>query len=127
MAEMRSVKRERAVGRENTEAARQLRRTLTPAEKALWEAIRDRRLEGLKFRRQQPIGPFIVDFCCVERGFAIELDGSVHDAQAEYDAGRTEHLEAYGYAVLRFSNHDVLNNINAVLDVIRTALSEVGP
>ncbi|MDR7193926.1 endonuclease domain-containing protein [Luteimonas terrae] len=95
--------------------ARQLRRESTDAERLLWFHLRDRRL-GAKFRRQQPLGPFIVDFLSVEARLIVEVDGSQHHEAA--DAGRTRFLERRGYRVLRFWNHDVLVRTESVLEVI---------
>ena len=104
--------------------ARHLRRESTDAERLLWFHLRDRRL-GAKFRRQQPVGPFIVDFLSVEAAVIVEVDGSQH--QEAVDAGRTRFLERRGYRVLRFWNNDVLGNIGGVLEVIATALGEAPP
>jgi very-short-patch-repair endonuclease len=73
--------------------AQQLRREDTPAEAMLWSRLRNRQLNGLKFRRQHPIGRFIVDFCCAEQSLILEIDGSVHDQQADYDQARTDALQ----------------------------------
>jgi len=100
--------------------ARHLRRESTDAERLLWFHLRDRRL-GVKFRRQQPIGPFIVDFLSVEAAVIIELDGSQH--HEDVDAGRTGFLERRGYRVLRFWNHDVLVHTEAVLEVILASVA----
>ncbi|HCG30518.1 MAG TPA: hypothetical protein DEU95_12540, partial [Chloroflexi bacterium] len=86
-----------------------------------WESLRARRLAGLKFRRQHPLGPYIVDFCCPEIRLIIEVDGEVHKDQREYDATRTEQIEHYGYHVVRFSNDAVIHEHAAVLDAILTA------
>jgi very-short-patch-repair endonuclease len=98
---------------------------MTPAEHALWQAIRGRRLGGLKFRRQHPLGPFVVDFVCPPRKLVIELDGEVHDDRVGYDEARTEQLSEYGYRVLRFRNQEVLMNLGAVLT--RIALAAQAP
>jgi len=95
--------------------ARQLRRESTDAERPLWFHLRDRRL-GVKFRRQLPVGPFIVDFLSVEAMLIVELDGSQHDD--DIDAGRTRFLKRRGYRVLRFWNHDALVRTESVLEVI---------
>ncbi len=100
-------------------AAQEMRDRSTPAEARLWEALCCRQLDGLRFRRQHPLGRFIVDFCCPSRRLIIELDGPVHEKQQEYDTARTATLTRYGYHVLRFSNDDVLGNLPAVLDRIR--------
>jgi very-short-patch-repair endonuclease len=104
--------------RDNVPAARELRERQTPAEEVLWEALRGRRLAGLKFRRQHPIGPFVVDFCCPDRRLAIELDGTVHATQGEHDAEREALLVAAGYRVLRFPNEAIRDNFPAVLEAI---------
>lgn len=78
------------------EQARQLRREMTPAERVLWDRLRNRRFLGLKFRRQHPLGRFIADFYCAEHRLVIELDGDVHLARREYDQARTNALQNYG-------------------------------
>ncbi len=105
--------------------ARQLRRNATDAESLLWQLLRNRQLDGWKFRRQHPVGPYILDFYCHEAGLAVELDGSQHaePAQAGYDAERTQALETGGIRVLRFWNNEVLKNTNAVLQEIWNVLN----
>jgi very-short-patch-repair endonuclease len=103
-------------------AARQLRQHLTPAEKMLWEALRKRQLNGLKFRCQHPVESFIVDFYCPQHRLVIELDGGVHDQQVEYDADRTESLNHLGYRVMRFCNQEVISNLSQVLQQIAAAI-----
>lgn len=98
--------------------SRELRRPQTPTEQALWGILRSRQAGGLKFRRQHPIGKFIVDFYCPEARLVIEIDGDSHAGQAEYDQARTDWLQAQGYRVIRFTNHDVRENISAVLESI---------
>ena len=102
---------------------RALRQHATPAERRFWTLTRDRRLKGLKFRRQHSIGPYVVDFYCHVAALAVELDGSVHDdpQRAEYDAERQRALEAQGICVLRFSNADVFENVNGVVEAILQA------
>jgi very-short-patch-repair endonuclease len=100
---------------------------MTPAESVLWQALRDRRLRGLRFRRQHPLGPFIVDFCCPQCRLIVELDGDVHESQAEYDAARTEQLAAYGYRVIRFRNEAVLNDLSTVLKQIAAVATAPHP
>jgi very-short-patch-repair endonuclease len=99
-----------------------MRHPLTPAEAKVWARVRNRQL-GFKIRRQHPIGRFIADFCCPETKLVIEIDGDTHTDpdQAEYDAARTEWLEAEGYRVIRFNNHDVHHNLDAVLEAMRSA------
>ena len=99
-----------------TGLARQLRNEPTEAEKRLWSHLRASRFEGAKFIRQFPIGDFIADFACRSQRIAIELDGGQHSV--ETDAGRTRIIEAHGYRVIRFWNHEVLRNIDGVLQVI---------
>lgn len=103
--------------------ARKMRREATDAERLLWRYLRDRRLCGFKFRRQQPLGPFIVDFVCFEARLIVEADGGQHDVQREYDAARTEYLRARGYHVVRVWNNDVLQNREAVIEMILRALT----
>ncbi len=108
--------------RQNIPRARSLRVNQTDAEYRLWLYLRNRALNNLKFRRQFPVGPFIVDFVCAEHMLIVELDGGQHDAQAAADARRTAFLEERGYRVLRFWNNDVLANTEGVLEVILNAV-----
>ncbi len=105
------------------QAAREQRRKPTPTEEVLWEALRNRRLDGLKFRRQHPFGRFILDAFCVEHQLEIEIDGDVHadPAQAAYDAERTAFLESHSIRVLRFSANVVQSNLAEVLAQILDA------
>jgi very-short-patch-repair endonuclease len=96
-----------------------LRKRLTDAEKALWRHLRAKQLEGFKFRRQEPIGKYIVDFVCYERGIIIEIDGGQHSVEKEKDNERDRWFEGQGFKVLRFWNNEVLNNTQEVLEVIR--------
>jgi very-short-patch-repair endonuclease len=100
------------------DAARELRREQTDTERRLWNVLRDRRLLNLKFRRQHPIGNYIADFCCLEKGLIIELDGSQHE-HAAYDADRTKWLNAQGFEVVRFPNDEVLRATEGVVEQIR--------
>lgn len=102
--------------------ARNLRSKSTDAERVLWRHLRQRQIDGYKFRRQQPIGPYIVDFVCLELKLIIEVDGGQHQEQVDYDDQRTRWLETEGYRVLRFWNNDILNNIDGVLQFIHSAL-----
>lgn len=105
--------------------ARELRRKQTDAEKALWIKLKDRQIDGLKFRRQQPIGPYIVDFVCFDRKLIIEIDGGHHsgDKMLKEDNDRSKWLTEQNYQVLRFWNNEVLMNQEGVLERIRTASS----
>ena len=95
--------------------AHHLRRSTTDAERALWAKLRNRQLEGLKFRRQHPLGPYTVDFICFERRLVIEVDGGQHTEAVEQDAYRTRWLRERGYMVLRFWNNEVLRDMEGVL------------
>jgi very-short-patch-repair endonuclease/TusA-related sulfurtransferase len=110
-----------------TERARALRRDQTDAERRLWRRLRDRQIEGAKFRRQHPVGPFIADFCCPERGLVIEVDGGQHAERAEADDRRTAFLVRHGYRVLRFWSNEVLQQMDAVLTRIAEALGHPHP
>ncbi len=101
----------------------ELRRESTPAERKLWSRIRNDQL-GFNFRRQHAIGNYITDFCSPKAKLIIELDGSQHLDQKEYDEARTKYLELRGYQVLRFWNHEVMNHIDEVLNVIWKVLRE---
>ena len=107
--------------------ARRLRREVTDAEKKLWVLLRGRHLCGAKFRRQHPIGPYIADFCCVERGLVVELDGGEHLSQIKADQRRTVFIERQGYRVLRFWDNEVLTDAEAVLECIIRALDGPHP
>ena len=107
--------------------ARRLRGSQTDAERKLWSKLRDRQICRAKFRRQHPIGPFVTDFCCVESGLIIELDGSQHMQQAQADQERTLYLEQKGYRVLRFWDNEVLANIDGVLEQIARVLDDPHP
>ena len=104
--------------------AREMRRTDTRAEAHLWAALRDRRLDGWKWRRQVPRGPFIVDFVCEEAGLAVEVDGSQQAEQVVYDTRRSKLLNRLGLRVLRFWNFEVLTNRDGVCLTILDACGE---
>ena len=106
--------------------ARRLRRDMTDAERRLWHYLRRRQLLGFRFRRQFPIGPYIVDFACLEAKLVIEVDGSQH-FDAAGDIARTQRLHEHGYRVLRFCNNDLMRNIEGVLETIATALNAETP
>ena len=110
-----------------TKFAKTLRTTLTEAENRLWYHIRAHRFLGLKFRRQKPIGNYIVDFVCHECQLIIELDGGQHQEMIEEDKRRDEWLKAQGYTVLRFWDNDVLNQTEAVLEKIRSVTHSLSP
>ncbi len=105
-----------------TVLARELRRNQTDAEKHLWLRLRNRQLEGFKFRRQMPIGRYVVDFICPDKNLVIELDGGHHADQVSADKERSRELGNRGYHVIRFWNNDVLSNTEGVLEIIRETL-----
>lgn len=107
------------------EIARQFRKEPTKSEAALWQALRGRKLDGLKFRRQQPIGNFIVDFYNSAYRLVVEVDGSVHDSQVEIDHVRQEILEQLGLKVLRVKAEEVEKNLSSVLEKIRSKIKEL--
>ncbi|HET8802989.1 MAG TPA: endonuclease domain-containing protein [Aequorivita sp.] len=103
--------------------ARELRKNMTLAEKMIWEKIRKKSL-GVEFHRQVPILNYIVDFYCHEIGLVLEIDGNIHSHNFLEDVERQGKMEKYGLHFLRFSNEDVLNNIEFVLSVIRNYIKE---
>lgn len=109
------------VGDGSIERARALRRNATAAETKLWSVLRGGALDGHKFRRQQRLGPFYADFVCQAARLVVEIDGETHVGNEEGDAGRTAFLEREGYRVLRFSNADVMENVEGVALVICSA------
>lgn len=111
-------------GAQKGDFARQLRRNMTDAERALWRVLRDREaMAGHKFRRQHPIGPYVVDFVCLERGLIVEADGGQH-WKSSLDARRDALLVEKGFQVLRFWNNDILQNLEGVCEMILRQLSE---
>lgn len=106
----------------NTDRAKELRKNMTDAEKTLWYFLRAKRFENLKFRRQQPIGDYIVDFVCFQQDLIVEVDGSQHLDNEDYDQERTNWLESEGFQVIRFWNNDVLNKTEQVLEKIKLEL-----
>jgi very-short-patch-repair endonuclease len=105
--------------------ARELRRNSTDAERRLWYHLRGHRLQGLRFRRQHPIGGYFADFACLELGLVVELDGGQHDLRREHDVVRSAVMAAHGFEVLRFWNNDVLSNTTGVLVTITKKASEI--
>jgi very-short-patch-repair endonuclease len=104
--------------------ARSLRRDLTDAERIIWNEVRAKRLRGAVFRRQTPVGPFIVDFVCHDAWLIIEIDGGQHfeEKHEKRDARRDAFLTSKGFCVLRFNNDDVMTNRDGVLETIATAV-----
>jgi very-short-patch-repair endonuclease len=106
------------------EVARQLRKTPTPSEETLWAALRQKQLDGRKFRRQVSIGAFVVDFYCWAEKLVIEVDGGIHELQRGADAERQALIESLGLRFIRFSAEQVETNLPAVLKGIRTAFQD---
>lgn len=113
----------RGTGEGGVGRARKLRQNQTDVEKKLWSFLRDRKLLGFKFRRQHPIGKHVVDFCCLEKKIAIELDGGQHAQQSVHDLARTSDIEKEGFRVIRFWNNQIVENSEGVLDSIAFVLN----
>jgi very-short-patch-repair endonuclease len=109
---------------EMVEQARRFRQEPTDAEEVLWQMLRDRQLRGIKFRKQTPMGRFILDFYCPAAKLVIELDGAVHDQQQERDAARTAELEMRGFRVIRFRNEEVFQALPSDLERIVAAVEQ---
>jgi very-short-patch-repair endonuclease len=111
------------------QTAESLRETETYPEKKLWEALKNKKLDGLKFRRQHPINRFVVDFYCHKYKLVIELDGSVHENEEvkARDIERENELKTYGLNILRFTNTEVISNFVGVLSKIREIVAELEP
>ncbi len=106
------------------ERTQRLRKQLTDAERHLWEKLRRHQLNGYRFRRQVPIGPYIVDFACLSERLIVEVDGGQHSERHDADARRTEWLESQDFRVVRFWNNEVFGNIEGVIETIASALEE---
>jgi very-short-patch-repair endonuclease len=105
--------------------ARKNRKKSTPAESKMWEVLRGRKLAGLKFTRQKPLNMFIADFYCAELLLVVEIDGKIHEKQKDYDEFRSRTLlGSHGIIVIRFTNDEVLNEIDAVSEKLLTAVNE---
>ncbi len=107
--------------------ARARRAQMTDAETLMWQQLRGRRFQGFKFRRQRPLGPYILDFVCLEAGLVIEIDGGQHAEQLAYDQARTALIESHQLTVIRFWNHEVMNDTAAVLENIWQTLQTLTP
>jgi very-short-patch-repair endonuclease len=105
-------------GQSRVSRARALREQSTDVERKLWSILRDRRLGGLKFRRQVPIDRYIADFACAEARLVVELDGGQHADREKEDATRTRAIQACGWKVIRFWNNEVIENLDGVADTI---------
>jgi len=104
--------------------AKRLRSEQTPVEAKLWSALRGKRFIGLKFRRQTVVGPYVVDFTCRAAMLAIEIDGDSHGVAVEADAQRTAFVKTFGWRVIRFTNADVIGNLEGVLERIAAFVSD---
>ena len=125
---MKNNYRIRGTTPEIEQAARKFRQNLTPAKLRLWQVIRNKQLDGLRFHCQHPVGRFILDFYCPSCKLVVEVDGEVHLDQKYYDDARTEKLTQYGYKVLRFTNEQIMNHLPEVLAKIRNvAFSSPNP
>jgi very-short-patch-repair endonuclease len=98
--------------------ARELRKNPTDAERVLWQRLRYWQVNGCKFRRQQPLGPYIADFVCLQQRLIVELDGGQHVQEEDYDIERDAWLRDQGFVILRFWNNDVLKNVDGVMEMI---------
>ena len=111
----------------NTARAQALRHQATPAERLLWTALSNRKVGGHKFSRQMPVGPYFADFLSREAHLVVELDGFSHDMNQDYDQRRDKFMAEQGLTVLRFTNADVMGNLEGVVQAIALALAERGP
>jgi very-short-patch-repair endonuclease len=107
-----------------SEPARRLRNAPTEAERRLWSLLRKRQLDGCRFRRQIPLGPYVADFMCLKERLVVEVDGGQHAVRQDQDAKRTRWLESQGFRVLRFWNNEVFGNLAGVAEVIRASLRD---
>jgi len=119
---IKNIVTDQRVTKAKLERAKELRREMTPAEKLLWQQIRAKKL-GVRFRRQQVIQGFIVDFYCHKAALVVEVDGDIHDLQKEEDARREKALSELGLRVVRFGNDEVVRNVSAVVGRIRDSIS----
>ncbi len=111
----------------NTERARELRSQTPPAERLLWRALSNRKLDGHKFSRQMPMGPYFADFLCRAAGLVVEIDGYSHDMRQDFDRRRDSFMAELRLTVLRFTNEEVMSNLEGVVQTIANWLSENGP
>jgi very-short-patch-repair endonuclease len=108
-------------------SARALRKNPTDAERRLWTCLRHKQLDEFRFRRQAPIGPYVVDFACFSARLVVEADGGHHALRSDQDTDRTKWRENEGFRVIRFWNSEVLGNTEGVVETIRRALRDVPP
>jgi len=115
---VKNIVRGQRVSIKQLETTKELRQDMTPAEKTLWKHLKANRLNGLHFRRQQIVHGYFADFYCHQQELIVEVDGGIHETQKEYDAEREEYLKALGFRIVRFTNEEVTNNLNGVLQKI---------
>jgi very-short-patch-repair endonuclease len=106
-------------------SARELRRTMTPSERVLWDRLRLQRLDNLHFRKQHPFGPFILDFACLPIFLGVELDGWVHENTASYDRNRDAFLKRHGWTIIRFRNEEIVFDLDGVVKRIGVAAARL--
>jgi very-short-patch-repair endonuclease len=121
---LKNIVTEQPVTKAKLERAKELRREMTPAEKLLWQEIRANKL-GVRFRRQQVIQGFIVDFYCHKAALVIEVDGDIHDLQQEEDARREKVLSEMGLRIARFRNDEIVRNLSTLVGKIKELFSDV--
>ena len=102
--------------------ARKLRKRMTVAEKLLWNALRNRQLKNIKFRRQVPLGQFVADFCSMEHRFIVEVEGGIHEEKKEYDLYRKDRLKEAGFRLLQITNQEIMTDLSSVLAKIGFAI-----
>jgi Uncharacterized protein conserved in bacteria len=122
-----NTKNRRAAGQRLISNARRMRHEPTDAERKFWFAVRGRKFDGYKFKRQYPVGPYIADFVCLDQRLIVELDGGQHAQQVEYDITRTDYLRTRGFRVLRIWNDDFLRTPDAILEGVWRALTAPSP
>jgi very-short-patch-repair endonuclease len=115
---VKNIVRGQKISAKQLENAKELRREMTPAEKILWKHLKGNRLNGLHFRRQQIVHGYFADFYCHQHELIVEVDGSIHETQQEYDAEREEYLISLGLRIIRFTNDEIEKNLKGVLHKI---------
>jgi very-short-patch-repair endonuclease len=124
---VRNIVRGQEVSAKQLEGAKELRREMTPAEKILWKKVKANRLNGLHFRRQQIVHGYFADFYCHQHELIVEVDGGIHELQKKYDAEREEYLNGLGFRIIRFTNNDIMKNLNGVLQKIVESIKGPNP
>lgn len=115
---VKNIVRGQKISAKQLENAKRMRREMTPAEKLLWKQLRANRLNGLHFRSQQIVHGYFADFYCHQQELIIEVDGDIHDSQQEYDADRADYLIGLGFRIVRFTNDEIMKNMEVVLEEI---------